>query len=85
MWSAKACWSARSAERAAATPYPQDSDAASLWERGWRLIDEPYGNSPQARDLLPSFPQVRKASPGTGTPGYSLTRHTQMRKNKKVA
>jgi hypothetical protein len=28
MCSAKACWSARSAERVAATPYPQDSDAS---------------------------------------------------------
>lgn len=52
-------------------PYPLNSDEASLWEKGWRSIDDSHGNILQVCDLPPSLPRIRKAAPDGGGRGHS--------------
>jgi hypothetical protein len=53
-------------------PYPSNSDEASLWERGWRSIDDSYGNIPQVCDLPPSLPPMLKAALDADERGHSV-------------
>jgi hypothetical protein len=52
-------------------PYPLNSDEASLWERGWQLVDGPRGNIPDVCDLPPSLPRMRNDARDAGRRGRS--------------
>jgi hypothetical protein len=44
-------------------PYPPNSNERSLWESGWRLVDERDGNAPPA-DAMSRFKVVPEFTPG---------------------